>query len=83
MLDKDLAKFSERQLEMDYSEWQKEFLTYPNAIDYRDVASHQKETELVTLFLEFVGNKKLDILLSLNDSSSFNYCINFFCIFSS
>ena len=42
-----------------------------------------KETDLVTFFLEFVGNKKLDILLSLNDSSSFNYCINFFCIFSS
>ena len=43
LLDKDLSKFSERQLEMDYPEWQKEFLTYPNAIDYRDVASHQKE----------------------------------------
>jgi len=43
LLDKDLSKFSERQLEMDYSWWQREFLTYPNAIDYRDVASHQKE----------------------------------------
>ena len=43
LLDKDLAKFSERQLEMDYAEWQKEFLTYPNAIDYRDVSKHQKE----------------------------------------
>jgi ribonuclease J len=43
LLDKDLAKFSERQLEMDYAEWQKEFLTYPNAIDYRDVSEHQKE----------------------------------------
>ena len=43
LLDKDLAKFSERQLEMDYKEWQKEFLTYANAIDYRDVAAHQNE----------------------------------------
>ena len=43
LLDKDLTKFSERLLEMDYKEWQKEFLTYPNAIDYRDVAAHQNE----------------------------------------
>ena len=43
LLDKDLSKFSERLLKMDYKEWQKEFLDYPNAIDYRDVASHQKE----------------------------------------
>ena len=43
LLDKDLTKFSERLLKMDYKEWQKEFLDYPNAIDYRDVASHQKE----------------------------------------
>ena len=28
---------------MDYKEWQKAFLDYPNAIDYRDVKSHQKE----------------------------------------
>ena len=43
LLDKDLSKFSERLLKMDYKEWQKEFLDYPNAIDYRDVAAHQKE----------------------------------------
>ncbi len=43
LIDKDLSKFSERLLRMDYKEWQKEFLDYPNAIDYRDVASHQKE----------------------------------------
>ena len=41
LFDKDLVKFTERQVYMDYKEWQKEFLDYPNAINYNDVAAHQ------------------------------------------
>ena len=43
LLDKDLEKFTERLLSMDYPEWQREFLDYPNKVDYRDVAKNQKE----------------------------------------
>lgn len=43
LIDKDLDVFSERQLDMDYAEWQREFLDYPNRVDYRDIAANQKD----------------------------------------
>ena len=43
LLDKDLNKFSQRQFYMDYESWQKEFLDYSNAVDYRDVQKNQKQ----------------------------------------
>ena len=43
LIDKDLAIFSEKQLRQDYDTWKRDFLDYPNAIDYRDVSKHQNE----------------------------------------
>ena len=43
LIDKDLGKFSQEQLYKDYSTWQREFLDYPNVVDYRDIAKNQKE----------------------------------------
>ena len=43
LIDKNLDVFSERQLYMDYSGWQREFLDYPNRVDYRDIAANQKD----------------------------------------
>ena len=43
LIDKDLAKFSDKLLRMDYKKWEQEFLDYPNAIDYRYVAANQKD----------------------------------------
>lgn len=41
--DKDVGYWTEKQLLQDYKKWEQEFLGYQNAIDYRDVSSHQKE----------------------------------------
>jgi len=35
--------FTERQLHADYGLWQREFLDYPNAVDYRDIAKKQNQ----------------------------------------
>lgn len=43
LLDKDLAMFSEKQLYIDYGIWQREFLEYPNAVDYRDIQKRQNQ----------------------------------------
>lgn len=43
LIDKDLSKFSDKLLRMDYKKWEQEFLDYPNAIDYRYVAANQKD----------------------------------------
>ena len=43
LIDKDLAKFSEKLFRADYKKWEQEFLDYPNAIDYRYVAANQKD----------------------------------------
>ena len=36
-------RFSEKQLLADYGLWQREFLDYPNAVDYRDIQKNQKQ----------------------------------------
>jgi hypothetical protein len=43
LIDKDLSKFSQEQLYKDYATWQREFLDYPNVVDYRDITKNQKE----------------------------------------
>ena len=43
LIDKNLKIFSKRQFYMDYAGWQKEFLDYSNALDYRDIAANQKD----------------------------------------
>ena len=42
--DKDIKHWTGKQLLQDYKKWEQEFLDYQNAVDYRDVSSHQKET---------------------------------------
>ena len=42
LIDKDIETFTERQLLQDYGIWQREFLDYPNAVDYRDIAKKSK-----------------------------------------
>jgi len=43
LIDKDLDVFTEKQLHADYGLWQREFLDYPNAVDYRDIAKKQNQ----------------------------------------
>lgn len=35
--------WTQKQISQDYDLWEREFLDYQNAVDYRDVAAHQKE----------------------------------------
>ena len=59
LIDKDLSKFSERQLPMDYAEWQRTFLDCSNAIDYRDVKADQQN--LVFYCSDFKMQDLIDI----------------------
>jgi len=67
LIDKDLIKFSRRQLLMDYDEWQKEFLDYPNAIDYRDVLKNQKD------FVFYCSDFKLQELIDIKPKEGSSY----------
>ncbi len=59
LIDKDLSKFSERQLPMDYAEWQRTFLDCSNVIDYRDVKADQQN--LVFYCSDFKMQDLIDI----------------------
>ncbi|WP_415280817.1 MBL fold metallo-hydrolase [Candidatus Nitrososphaera sp. FF02] len=43
LIDKDPEYWTQKQISQDYDTWEREFLDYKNAVDYRDVAAHQKE----------------------------------------
>ena len=67
LIDKDLEKFSERQLYMDYAGWQREFLDYPNKVDYRDVAKNQKE------FVFYCSDFNLQNLIDIKPNPGSSY----------
>jgi len=67
LLDKDLEKFSDRQFQMDYSEWQREFLDYPNAVDYRDIQKNQKN------FIFFCSDFRLQDLIDIKPGEGATY----------
>ncbi|MDW7641600.1 MAG: MBL fold metallo-hydrolase RNA specificity domain-containing protein [Nitrosarchaeum sp.] len=67
LIDKDLTKFSERQLVMDYDTWQKEFLDYPNRVDYRDVKNNQKD------YLFYCSDFKLQELIDIQPKENSSY----------
>jgi ribonuclease J len=67
LLDKDLEKFSQRQLVMDYDGWQQEFLDYPNVVDYRDVLKNQKD------FVFYCSDYKLQELIDVKPKEGSSY----------
>ncbi|MEX0862554.1 MBL fold metallo-hydrolase [Nitrosopumilus sp.] len=67
LLDKDLTKFSKRQLIMDYAGWQQEFLDYPNVVDYRDVLKNQKD------FVFYCSDFKLQELIDVKPKENSSY----------
>ena len=67
LIDKDLNYFSERQLEMDYEGWQKEFLNYPNRVDYRDISSKQND------FIFYCSDFKLQELIDIKPVPGSSY----------
>ena len=67
LLDKDMKVFSERQLYMDYAEWQREFLDYPNKVDYRDVSKNQKD------FVFYCSDFNLQNLIDIKPNPGSSY----------
>lgn len=67
LLDKNLDVFSRRQLYMDYAEWQREFLDYPNAVDYRDIKANQKN------FIFFCSDFRLQDLIDIKPDEGASY----------
>jgi ribonuclease J len=67
LLDKDLEKFSQRQYAMDYAEWQREFLDYSNAVDYRGIKANQSN------FIFFCSDFKLQDLIDIKPDSGATY----------
>lgn len=43
LLDKDPAIWTTKIIQADYNNWEREFLDYPNYVDYRDVKENQKK----------------------------------------
>jgi ribonuclease J len=67
LIDKDLTKFSEKQLLADYGLWQREFLDYPNAIDYRDVNKKQNN------FIFYCSDFRLQDLIDVKPTEGSAY----------
>ena len=67
LIDKDLKTFTERQLLQDYGTWQREFLDYPNAVDYRDVQKNQKE------YIFYCSDYRLQDLIDVKPSKGASY----------
>ena len=67
MIDKDISKFSEKQLISDYAGWQREFLDYPNIVDYRDVMKNQKD------FVFYCSDFKLQELIDVKPKEGSSY----------
>ena len=67
LIDKDIKKFTKKQLLEDYRIWQREFLDYPNAIDYRDVQNNQKD------FIFYCSDYRLQDLIDVKPSKDASY----------
>ena len=67
LIDKDRSEFPKEQLLQDYSKWQRDFLDYPNAVDYRDVQKAPKD------FLFFCNDFKLQELIDIEPGEGTTY----------
>ena len=67
LIDKDLDIFTQDQLYKDYGVWQREFLDYPNAVDYRDIAKNQNQ------YIFFCSDFRLQDLIDVKPSEGSTY----------
>jgi ribonuclease J len=67
LIDKDLDKFTGKQLLADYGTWQREFLDYPNSIDYRDIAKKQNQ------YIFFCSDFRLQDLIDIKPTEGATY----------
>jgi len=67
LIDKDINRFTQKQLLADYGTWQRQFLDYPNAIDYRDIAKNQKQ------YIFFCSDFRLQDLIDIKPTEGSTY----------
>ncbi len=64
---KDADFWTEKQRLEDYDKWEREFLGYDNAVDYRDVSANQKE------FIFYCSDYQLQQLIDIRPSEGSSY----------
>ena len=67
LIDKDIDIFTQKQLYQDYGKWQREFLDYPNAVDYRDIAKNQNQ------YIFYCSDFRLQDLIDVKPSEGATY----------
>ena len=67
LIDKDVEIFSEKQLLSDYRLWQREFLDYPNAVDYRDIQKKQNQ------YIFYCSDFRLQDLIDVKPAEGSSY----------
>ena len=67
LIDKNKEKFSDKQLYADYPTWQRPFLDYPNAVDYRDIQKKQNE------YIFFCSDFRLQDLIDIKPDEGATY----------
>ena len=67
LLDRDPGIWSESVIQADYKSWEREFLDYPNQVDYRYVHEHQRDCVF------YCSDYKLQDLIDVRPSENSNY----------
>jgi len=67
LIDKDIDIFTEKIFLEDYGTWQKEFLDYPNRVDYRDIAKNQNQ------YIFYCSDFRLQDLIDVKPSEGSSY----------
>jgi len=67
LIDKNIERFTEKQLLEDYGTWQREFLDYPNAVDYRDIAKKQNQ------YIFYCSDFRLQDLIDVKPAEGSSY----------
>lgn len=65
-IDKDRGVYPDRLVEQDYKKWAREFLSYPNMVDHRDVA--KKQSEMMFTLSDYKLQELIDIQPKENSS---------------
>ena len=67
LIDKDIDHFTQKQLYADYGVWQREFLDYPNTVDYRDVQKKQNQ------YIFYCSDFRLQDLIDIKPAEGSTY----------
>jgi ribonuclease J len=67
IIDKDITQWTEKILLEDYDDWEAEFIDYGNAVDYRDITSHQNK------FVFYASDFQLTQLVDIRPAGNSRY----------